>query len=163
MDKTRKIVRASMLAAIIFVVTALIKIPVPKGYINLGDAVILISAWTLPPFYSFLAAAVGSFLSDMVLGYTIYAPATFFIKGFMALIFYFLYKRLSLKCNNIVPFLLGGIIAEIFMVLGYLLFESFLYGFIPSLINTPINLIQGSVSLIVGVIFYKMVKKRNKF
>ncbi len=163
MNKTRKIVRASMFAAVIFVVTALIKIPVPKGYINLGDAVILISAWILPPWYSFLAASVGSFLSDIVLGYTIYAPVTFLIKGLMALIFYSLYKRLSLKNNNILPFLLGGIVSEFFMVSGYLIFESFLYGFIPSLINTPINLIQGSVSLIVGMIFYKMFNKRGKF
>ena len=163
MNKTRKIIRASMFAAVIFVVTALIKIPVPKGYINLGDAVILISAWILPPSYSFLAASVGSFLSDIVLGYTIYAPVTFLIKGLMALIFYSLYKRLSLKNNNILPFLLGGIVSEFFMVSGYLIFESFLYGFIPSLINTPINLIQGSVSLIVGMIFYKMFNKRGKF
>ncbi len=161
MNKTRKIVRASMFAAVIFVVTALIKIPVPKGYINLGDAVILISAWSLPPLYSFLAAAVGSFLSDMVLGYALYAPVTFLIKGLMALIFYFLYKRLSLKFKNIFPFFLGGIIAEIFMICGYLLFESFLYGFIPSLINTPVNLIQGSVSLVVGIILYNIAKKKR--
>ena len=56
--KTRKIVTASMLAALCCVATMIIRIPSPlKGYMNLGDCVVLLSGWLLSPVYGFFAAA----------------------------------------------------------------------------------------------------------
>ena len=38
----------------------IIKIPSPlKGYLNLGDCVVLLAGWMLPPTYGFLAAGLG--------------------------------------------------------------------------------------------------------
>ncbi|MBP3559105.1 MAG: ECF transporter S component [Clostridia bacterium] len=92
-DTTRKIAIASMLAALVCVATMIIKIPSPlKGYINLGDCVVLLSGWLLPPGYSFLAAGVGSALADVFSGYAVYAPVTFAIKGLMAVVAYFAEK-----------------------------------------------------------------------
>ena len=80
--KTQKIVTASMLAALTCVATMIIKIPSPlKGYINLGDASVLLSGWLLSPVYGFFSAGIGSALADIFSGYTVYAPATFLIKG----------------------------------------------------------------------------------
>ena len=85
-SKTQKIVITSMLAALTCIATMIIKIPSPlKGYINLGDGVVLLSGWFLSPFYGFLAAGVGSSLADLFLGYATYAPSTFLIKKIMAL------------------------------------------------------------------------------
>ena len=48
--KTQKIVMASLLAALCCVATMIIKIPSPlKGYLNLGDCVVLLSGWILSP------------------------------------------------------------------------------------------------------------------
>ena len=76
--RTQKIVMSSLLAALACVATMIIKIPSPlNGYINLGDCVVLLSGWLLPPVYGFVAAGLGSALADIFSGYIIYAPATF--------------------------------------------------------------------------------------
>ena len=60
----------------------LIKIPSPlKGYINLGDGIVLLAAWVLPLPYGLVAAGLGSALADLFSGYVVYAPATFAIKA----------------------------------------------------------------------------------
>ena len=93
-NKTRKIVLAALLASLTCVTTMLIKVPSPlKGYVNLGDCVVLLSGWILSPLYGFFAAGIGSALADIFSGYVIYAPATFVIKGAMALIAYFIHKK----------------------------------------------------------------------
>ena len=74
---TQKLVLASLLAALIFLATTFFKIPSPfKGYINLGDCVIIITAWILTPRYSFFAAGIGSALADLISGFVIYYKRT---------------------------------------------------------------------------------------
>ena len=87
MNSNKKIITASMLAALTFVFTIVIKIPSPiGGYLNLGDAVVLLAGAMLSPLYAFLCAGIGSAVADLSSGFFIYAPATFLIKGVMALI-----------------------------------------------------------------------------
>ena len=89
-NNTKKLVTSSLLAALICIATMSIKIPLPtKGYLNLGDCIILFSAWTLWPMYGFLAAGIGSALADLFAGYAVYVHVTFVIKGAMALVAYF--------------------------------------------------------------------------
>ncbi len=148
--KTKTLVKTSMLSALCLVATAVIKLPSPiGGYINLGDCTVLLSGFMLSPMYGFLAAGIGSALADIFLGYALYAPVTFVIKGLMAL----LVSKMGRKR------LLGGVLAEILMVLGYYVFEGFLYGFGASLINIPANAVQGTVGLILGLILYKGMEK----
>ena len=151
---------AALLAALTCVATMIIKIPSPmKGYLNLGDCVVLLSGWILPPGYGFLAAGLGSALADVFSGYMTYAPATFLIKGLMALVAYFSYKLLHKKLGSLVSDILGGILAEILMVMGYFLFEGILYGFVPSLVNIPANGVQGVAGVVIGVVLVKILEK----
>ena len=99
--RTQKIVVAALLAALVCVATMIVKIPSPRGYINLGDSIVLLAGWMLSPLYGFLAAAIGSALADLLSGYGLYAPATFIIKGIMALAVYFTFKMLKDKIKNI--------------------------------------------------------------
>ena len=161
---TQKIVLASMLAALCCVATMIIKIPSPlKGYLNLGDCVVLLSGWILPPAYSFLSAGIGSALADVFSGYIVYAPATFIIKGVMAVIACFCSRRIENKPISILSRIISGSLAEIIMVLGYFVFEGFLYGFEPSAINIPANAIQGLLGLIIGIILVKIFQKAKMF
>ena len=159
---TKKIVMSSMLAALCCVATMIIKIPSPlKGYLNLGDCVVLLSGFMLSPLYGFLAAGVGSALADIFSGYVIYAPATFVIKGIMALIAFFGFRLLSRKCGDTSAKIISGTVAEIEMVMGYFLFEGFMYGFIPSAVNILPNTIQGAAGLILGIILVKVFEKHR--
>lgn len=159
-NKTQKIVLSSLLAALVCVATMLIKIPSPlKGYVNLGDCVVLLSGWVLSPLYAFLTAGVGSALADIFSGYVIYAPITFLIKGIMALICCYGVKLI--KKNPLVSRIVSGTIAEIVMVGGYYIFEGFMYGFIASAVNIPPNAVQGIIGLILGVMLIKVFEKSD--
>jgi uncharacterized membrane protein len=79
----------------------------------------------------------------------------------MALIAHFGFKLLSKKLKGIFSQIISGAVAEIFMVLGYLAFESFLYGFVPSLVNVLPNACQGLAGLILGVLLIKVFEKNK--
>lgn len=51
-------VRGALLAALCFVLTKVVTIPAPTGYVNLEDCAVLLSAWMLGPVYGGLAAAL---------------------------------------------------------------------------------------------------------
>ena len=158
--KTKKVVMAALIAALACVATMIIKIPSPlKGYLNLGDCVVLVAGWMLSPAYGFLAAGLGSALADILSGYVVYAPATFVIKGLMALIAFYGFKLLHNKIGNLQSKIIAGIFAEIVMILGYFVFEGFLYGFAPSLVNIPANGVQGIAGLIIAVVLIKFFEK----
>ncbi|MBR5521266.1 MAG: ECF transporter S component [Oscillospiraceae bacterium] len=149
-NTTQLLVKASMFSALVCVATMVIKIPSPlSGYINLGDSMVLIAGWMLPPAYGFLAAGMGSAMADIFSGYVFYAPATFIIKGVMAVIVNKCVQKLpSARYSK----LIGGITAETVMVTGYLLFESMIYGFAASVVNVPANSVQGVGCLCIALI-----------
>ena len=158
--KTKKIVMAALMAALACVATMIIKIPSPlKGYINLGDCIVLLIGWTLSPTYGFLSAGLGSAFADIFSGYLTYAPATFVIKGLMAFVALKGFNLLHKGIGNLPSRIISGIAAEILMILGYFVFEGFLYGFVPSLVNIPANGVQGIAGLIIGIVLMKVFEK----
>ena len=158
--KTQRLVIAALLAALTCVATMVIKVPSPlKGYINLGDCIVLTAGWMLSPLYGFLAGGLGSALADVFSGYAVYAPVTFLVKGLMALAAWYIYKVLSKKMNGTVSRIISGLTAEIIMILGYYIFEGFMYGFGASLVNVPPNAVQGIAGLILGVIIIRIAEK----
>ena len=156
----RKLVTAALLAALTCAATMLIRIPSPlNGYINLGDSMVLTAGWLLSPGYGFLAAGIGSGLADLFAGYTVYAPATFAIKGLMALAVFFIHKLIHKKAGDLPSRIVGGIVAESIMVLGYFVFEGFMYGFEPSAVNIPANCVQGVAGIIIGTVLIRVLKR----
>ncbi len=159
-SKTQKIVLAALIAALTCAATMIVKIPTPmKGYVNLGDCVVLVAGWILSPWYAVLAAGLGSALADLFSGYILYAPATFLIKGVMALIAFALFCLLKKAVGSFFARLVAAASAEIWMVLGYFLFEGFLYGFGPSVVNIPANAVQGVAGVVIGCVLIRMLEK----
>ena len=161
-SKIKKTVVAALMASLVCVATMLIKIPSPlKGYLNLGDCVVLLAGWMLSPGYGFVAAGLGSALADLFSGYATYAPATFLIKGAMAVVAFLCFKLMNKRIGKLPSRIVGAVLAEIVMVMGYFLFEGVLYGFIPSAVNIPANAIQGVAGIILGLILIKFFEKAN--
>ena len=161
-NETKNLVITAMFAALVCVATMIIAIPSPlKGYINIGDCIVLLAGWSLSPMYGFLAAGLGSALADVFAGYVIYAPATFVIKGFMALIAYYGVKILHKKANGTPSQIITGTIAEVWMVIAYFIYEGFLYGFAPSAVNIPANAVQGVANLVLGCVLIKIFEKNK--
>ena len=159
-SKTKRIVITALMAAMVCVATMIIKIPSPmKGYLNIGDCIVLLCGWLLSPGYGFVAAGLGSALADMFSGYITYAPATFLIKGSMALIAFACFKLMNKRLGRLPSQIIGAVLAEIVMVFWYFVFEGFMYGFVPSAVNIPANAVQGAAGLILGIILVKVFER----
>lgn len=157
-------VLAALFSAIICVATFIIQIPVPitGGYINLGDCFVLFVGVVLGPFYAFLSAGIGSALADIFFGYFTYAPATFIIKGVMALIISCLIKK-AVNKYSVFNLILFGAICELVMVVGYFLYEAFVLGFsFAALAAVPGNLFQGICGLSANAILVILLNKNDR-
>lgn len=160
-DAVLKMVMAGLFAALIYVATTVIRIQTPtNGYLNFGDCFILIAAWTLGPWYGFAAGGIGSALADLLAGYTTYVPGTFLIKGAMALLAAFLYtgSYKTFSKAKLVPLALGAVVAEVWMVFGYFLYESTLLGYSwGAAASIPANCIQGMFGLVAGLLLSQIL------
>jgi uncharacterized membrane protein len=65
-DQTKKITYTALLMALTFVMTSLVKIPLPTGYIHPGDGAVLLSAYILGPWGGLIAAGIGSASSRLL-------------------------------------------------------------------------------------------------
>ena len=157
MKRTFRYVMAAMFAALTFVATYFIQIPLANGYANLGDAVILICAVLFPSFTNLLAAGAGAAVADLASGFGIYAPATFLIKCGVFLI------AMVLSRKNRLLSVLGCVLAELWMVLGYFLFEYFVAGLSTgALASVPGNLLQGLVSVLAALILIPVMLRSEE-
>ncbi len=147
-DRILKIVLSGLFAAVIFVLTAFFPIPLGHGYANAGDAFVVLSGIMMGPWAGLAAAGAGSALADLYLGYSVYAPATFVIKGLMAIVAYFLFKTVKLKRVKTV---IAYIACEIIMVSGYFLFETIFFGIGVALADVVGNLLQAAFGAGVGI------------
>lgn len=165
-ETLKKQIETALFMAIVCVATLAVHIPiaVTGGYINLGDCFVIVSVWTLGPVYGTLAAGIGSALADVFLGYMMYAPATLVIKSVMALAAYFTVKLMLGKVNITVSRIIGAVIAEILMVLGYFGYESLLLGQgLPAAAGIPSNAIQGAAGLVASVLLISVMKQIKFF
>ena len=152
----KRLVLAGLFAALTSVAT-LISVPLPFGYANLGDLFVILCGVILGPVYGGLAAGIGAALSDLVLGYALYAPATFLIKGIMAVIVWLFAQQLAKKFFTL-RFIIGSFLAELFMVAGYLGFELIIYGK-GAFASIPGNTIQATVCFIAAIVVFVVLSK----
>lgn len=159
-NKTLKIALSAMLAALVCAATMIIKVPSPlNGYVNLGDCMVLLCGWMLGAVYGFCAAAAGSALADLLSGYALYIPATFVIKGLMALAAFYIVRALMNKTGKLWARIVSAVCAELVMVGGYFVFEGFLYGFVPSAVNIIPNAVQGAFGIVIGTVIMGLLDK----
>jgi len=165
-NKIKKLCFAALFAALTCLGT-LISIPLPIGYFNLGDAMVLMGAFFLGPLWGAAAAGLGSALADIFLGFVIYAPATLVIKALVAIaaaMLYSLAKRI-LKSEKLdfVKIFVCSIFAEVIMVGGYFIYESLVLGYgLGALASVLGNCMQALVGAVVATICYFSLKKALK-
>ena len=156
--QVRKLALGGMLAALILVATSFFKLPVSltQGYIHLGDGFILLGAALLGN-TAILAAALGSALADLLGGYTLYILPTFVIKGAVAATaVVFLAKERPVWLR-----LIGMVLAEAVMVLGYFLAEWLVLGYGLAAASGAVfpNIMQGVSGLVIGFALMPMARQ----
>lgn len=175
-------ITAALLCALTCVSTFIIKIPTPTfGYIHPGDGFVLLCGLLLGPGWGALCAGLGSMLADLFGGYLIYAPATFLIKACSAFLCATLYGKLTKhKATSKtaiavtvqrIPLAVGAFIGELFMILGYFVFEIFYLGISTgalsgtslyagvgaALSGVPFNLVQAVFGIILVFVLYPII------
>ena len=113
--EARKLVLTALLMGVVAVVTMMVNVPLPgvKGYVNMGDTVVLLSGLLFGPVMGAAAGGLGSALADLLLGYAYWAPWTLAIKGVEGLLAGWLMGRVNNKPA------LAAAPAGAVMVLGY--------------------------------------------
>lgn len=160
-NKIYKLTLTALFAALIYVATNVFIIPLPgNGYANFGDCFCIVAGFVLGPAYGACAAGLGSALSDLILGYGIYIPATLVIKAVVALSAYYVLKILSKHISkNAVSICICSVVAEICMIAGYFLFEFLIFGIGIALPDIIGNALQGAVGAIAASIFCNVMIK----
>ena len=146
------------------VVTMVIAFPIPatNGFINIGDAVVMITGLLFGPIIGGIAGGIGSSLADLFLGFPIYAPATLVIKGlegfFVGLI---ANPKKNHKWNyrDFIAVIVGGFI----MIFGYFLYEAMIFGLPSALYEFILNgIIQFGLGSVIALIFIFAARKNIK-
>ncbi len=155
---TKRLVLTALFTALITVATMFLRIPLPLGYVNLGDAFILLSVFILGPILGTFSAGIGSAIADLI-GYITYAPGTLIIKALMAIIAYFVYTTiLKATKKTIIAEILAGIAGALIMAFGYFAYESlFFVSVAVAIINVPYNIVQGLVGVVIAVIIMRIL------
>lgn len=159
MSKTKamplRIATFAILTAVVFLLTFLVRIPVAptKGYLNLGDVAIYFIAYAFGPFTAFIAGGLGTAITDLVAGYSQWAPISLFAHGLQGLFVGLLYKALAKKENagaTAVSLALGFLAGTVIMAGLYFLTAGFMYGFGAAVAEIPGNILQNVAGIVVG-------------
>ncbi|MCF6095404.1 ECF transporter S component [Thermovorax subterraneus] len=138
--------------ALLVVATVVVSFPVPTFnlYFNLGESVIYLVALVFGAIPAAVIGSVGSALSDLLKGYPMWAPITFFIKGIEG----FMVGYFSSKFSPVTGVVLGAV----FMMAGYAIAAWKLYG--PGAVPVELagDFFQVSVGAIVALLLYKRMK-----
>ena len=164
------IVTSALLIAMTFLATYFTHIPtpLPGGYFNLGDSVILATAILLGRTSGFLVGSIGSCLADIAFGAFIFAPVTFVVKGLEGLVAGVIahsgsrHREGGISVKRILAVAAGAVV----MVGGYFLSEAYILGMIDNSFGIAAavtellpNLVQGSISAVVAYILAAILEK----
>ena len=152
---TSALVLTAVLIALATLFTMYTKIPVPgiRGYFNVGDVVIMTSALLLGRKYGAYIGAIGPALADLFLGYAVFVPITFVVKGIEGYLVGTVYNH---KASALVATIVGGIV----IVAGYFIAEYFVFDPGVAIAGIVTNTIKAVMSVIISMILYAILRKR---
>ena len=158
-NKVKRVCITGLMAALVCVATAFIKMPtgINSGYLHFGDSMIYLAGCLLGPWAS-LAAAIGGALADVISGAPQWAPATAVIKALNAVPFILVCRNTNHKIitKMTVPM---TIVSGLITIGGYLLAEGIMYSFPTAITSVPFSCIQAVGSAIVFIIVGAVLDK----
>jgi len=151
---------SGIMAALVAVVTGFIQIPTPltRGYINVGDSMVMLVAVLFGPTIGAFAGGFGSAMADVITGYAHWAPFTLVIKGVEG----FVVGYITSKKDDFTTILLATILGGALMVSGYFFVEVYFYGWGGALAELPGNTLQAVTGIVVGGGVGHVIKRRVK-
>lgn len=173
-NSVKRLVLNSLFVALVFLATYFTRVPtpLPGGYFNLGDTVIMLAAVFMGPVGGMLAGAIGSALADVAAGAFLFAPVTLVVKGIEGLVVGLLAAKLRKKdisrSSYNFSLILVVAIGAIIMVAGYFLAETFIlglfdetFGLTAAVAELLPNSVQGALSALLGYVLILLLSKAN--
>ncbi|WP_286976080.1 ECF transporter S component [Acetomicrobium sp. UBA5826] len=145
----KEVALGALFAAIVAVAT-IIHIPMPgyRIYFNFGEGVIYCVAMLMGAKYGAICGGIGGALADIVLGYPLWAPFTFVIKGIEG----FVVGRM--RENRKKAVIAGACV----MIAGYTLVAGILYGWKVAPIEFLTDLAQTGVGAIIALVILPYIE-----
>ncbi|WEU41118.1 MAG: ECF transporter S component [Candidatus Odinarchaeum yellowstonii] len=133
-----------LFSALTIALTIIIQIPVPAtgGYINIGDAAVMLSGLLFGPIVGGVAGGLGSALADIITGYAFYSPWTLIIKGVEGFLAGLISRRDRFSYLDLIACF---IIAGPWMITGYFMVESLLFSVAAAIVELPLNVLQFTI------------------
>ena len=149
----RSLCMTAVMAAFICLMTAVPRVPIPLGYAHLGDAAIFLVVLYMGHKEGAVAASLGSAMADLIGGFPLWVIPTIIIKYGMALILWQSVQRLP-GADKIMASgkVFSMVLATLWMVLGYTVAGSLLYGGVAvGLKATPGLALKGAFNILLAV------------
>ncbi|HDS02507.1 MAG TPA: ECF transporter S component [Firmicutes bacterium] len=159
-DKIRRFTSLGIFTSLVIIMTLFARIPMPqiKGYINLGDSMILLGTLFFGGVFGAIIGSFGSAMADIIGGYPNFALFTFIIKGIEPFIFYLLIRSQKEKGYTLPRLIFGASMAMLWMVAGYFWVEYFMFGPAAAAAEIPGNIIQAVGSVFISIGLYNIVR-----
>jgi uncharacterized membrane protein len=151
----RNVALSAVFAAAVAVGTLAVSIPVGIGYLNFGEVLIYTAAFLFGPVVGAIAGGVGAAAADVYLGFTMWAPITFVLKGIEGAIVGYLSGESTR--SKVVAVVAGAPV----MIVGYVAVVAYLEG-IPVAVASelPIDVLQAVAGLVIAVPLTTAVESR---
>ena len=151
----RKITVTALMAALIFVLTVVPRVPTPVGgYIHLGDAGVNFAALAFGPWVATFSGGVGTALADLM-GYPQWAIFSLIVHGLQGLAI----GWIAQKELNVWRGALAVIAGTAIVVAGYFIAGAILEGAAVAILEILPNTIQGVSGGLIGIPLYLAVRK----
>jgi uncharacterized membrane protein len=146
----------AVMAAIVFATTMIQLTLTPDGgYIHLGEAGILFSAFAFGPWVGAVVGGLGTALADVTLGFPLWAPFSLIIHGLQGWVAGWIVRRWPGLGGLILASVVGGLI----VVAGYLPAGIILEGSGLALASIPFNALQVFIGAVVAISLYYLVRR----
>lgn len=151
----RNVALSAVFAAAVAVGTLAVSIPVGIGYLNFGEVLIYTAAFLFGPIVGALAGGIGAAAADVYLGFTVFAPVTFLVKGAEGAIVGSL-SGASTR-SKVIAVAAGAPV----MIVGYVVVVAYFEGLPVALASElPIDILQAVVGFAVALPLSKAVESR---
>ncbi|MFQ3295431.1 MAG: putative membrane protein [Halobacteriales archaeon] len=151
----RTVAFSAVFAAAVAVATYAMPISIGAGYFNLGEVLIYTAAFLFGPIVAGLAGGVGAAAADAYLGYMMWVPITFVVKGLEGAVVGYLAGQDPRR--KVLAVAVGAPI----MIVGYFVASAYLIGFPYAIGNElPMDVLQAVVGLAVALPLSKAVESR---
>ena len=165
-ENTAKFVTINALSiALVCVSTMAIQIPIPLGYMHLGNTCILLTAALFGPTTGLWAGGIGSALADLLTGYTQWVLPTLLIKSIMGFAIGYLAWGKEKKLHMAsVRTLLASIAGVAVMIAGYTIAGAVMNGSIyTGLLQVPGLTLEGIIGMAIFYVIGFVLERANVF